>query len=77
VKHARDDYDRRIVDLEEKIPADEPVFILRAQDKVAAETVRIWANLNEDAGGDPELSRLARNHAIAMDAWPVKKAADR
>jgi hypothetical protein len=77
MKHARNDYNNRIVDLEERIPADEPVFVLRAQDRVAAETVRIWANLNDDAGGDPYLSELARNHAIAMDAWPVKKPADR
>ena len=76
MKHARNDYNNRIVDLEKKIPDDEPVFLIRGQDTVAAETVRIWANLNDDAGGDPHLSDLARNHAIAMDAWPKKKPAD-
>jgi len=76
MNHAREDYDR-IQDPEGKIPEDEPVFLIRGQDRVGAHAVRHWAFLNEYAGGDPELSRLAREHADRMDAWPKKKYADR
>jgi hypothetical protein len=75
MKHAREDY-QRIQDPAGKIPADEPVFLLRAQDAVAADVVRCWADLNLAHGGDPELSRLARAHADLMDAWPVRKLPD-
>jgi hypothetical protein len=47
--HARADYNR-IQDPANKIPQDEPVFLLRGQDKVAAATVRVWAVLNDEAG---------------------------
>ncbi len=75
MKHARTDYNR-IVDTENKIPEDEPVFLLRAQDVSAAATVRHWADLNDAGGGDPVLSELARNQAVAMDAWTPQKPAD-
>ncbi len=74
--HARADYER-IQDPAEKIPADEPVFLIRGQDAAGAAIVRCWADLHEEMGGDPELSKLARDHADRMDAWPTKKAADR
>ena len=77
MKHARDDYNDRIQDSAKKIPEDEPVFLLRAQDSAAADTVRQWAIFNDQHGGDPELSRLALLQATAMDAWPVHKPADR
>lgn len=73
--HPRKDYEH-IQDPSGKIPANEPVFLLRAQDKVAARTVRAWADYNVDAGGDPALSKTAREYADKMDAWPVKKLAD-
>jgi len=73
--HPRQDY-QRIQDSAGLIPENEPVFLLRAQDKVAARTVRAWANYNLDAGGDPQLSKMAREHADLMDQWPVKKLAD-
>jgi hypothetical protein len=72
MKHARPDYDR-IQDPSGKIPTDEPVFLLRGQDKTAATTVRLWARMQKD----PELARLAMEQADAMDLWPVKKDADR
>ena len=75
--HARDDYNR-IQDPENLIGADEPVFLLRAQDKVAPATLRFWAVVNQHNGGDPKLSALARKHADDMDAWqashPTKPA---
>ena len=73
--HAREDYNR-IQDPEGKIPEDEPVFIIRAQDAVSGDAVRYWASLNEQVGGSFEASKLARQQAARMDAWPVKKPAD-
>lgn len=73
--HPRKDY-QRIQDPAGLIPENEPVFMLRAQDTVAARTVRDWTEYNKDAGGDPKLSEMAREHAAKMDLWPVKKLAD-
>jgi len=76
MKHARADYNR-IQDPEGKIPADEPVFILRAQDQTAAATVRDWARRNQQiAGHDSAAVVLALKWADEMDKWPVKKTAD-
>ena len=58
------------------IPPDEPVFMVRAQDLVASDTVRHWAWLNDLNGGDPKLSHLAIKQAELMEAWPVHKLAD-
>lgn len=73
--HARADYNR-IQDPEGKIPEDEPVFLMRAQDENAAEVVRFWAHLNDKKGGDPKLTAWAMAHADLMDKWPTKKKAD-
>ena len=67
--HARNDYNKGKMDT---IPEDEPVFLLRAQDETAAKTVRYWANLQEIG----PLQDMAREHALLMDKWPVKKKAD-
>ena len=87
--HARQDY-QRIQDPEKKIPEDEPVFLLRAQDETAAAVVRYWVKLNRKAinaavkaKGDGSIIQrrkkavvLAEAHAIRMDDWPTKKPAD-
>jgi len=75
VIHARMDYND-VVALDKKIPADEPVFLIRGQDAVGAHIVRQWADAFESAGGDPKLAESARAHALLMDAWPKKKLAD-
>lgn len=67
--HARDDYNKGKMDT---IPKDEPVFLLRAQDVAAADTVRYWA----DSQPSGPLRTMALNHADLMDEWPVKKIAD-
>jgi len=73
--HARADYqDLKVLD--EKIPKDEPVFLIRAQDLAGADTVRYWAIKNRTLGGSAELTKSAIEHAILMDEWPVKKLAD-
>jgi hypothetical protein len=68
MKHARPDYSR-IQDPANIIPADEPVFLLRAQDRLAPTVVRKWADLVENSFGAPEIVSLARLHASAMEEW--------
>lgn len=66
--HARDDY-QRIQDPASKIPEDEPVFLLRAQDAAAPDTLRFWAGRNLIVGGDRALSDKAMEHADLMERW--------
>lgn len=75
MKHARHDYDR-IQDPAGLIPADEPVFLIRATDRVSGDAVRAWADLHVKAGGDLEIAAMALDWADQMDAWPSKKEAD-
>jgi len=75
MRHARIDYNR-IQDPAGLIPADEPVFLLRGQDRLAAPLVRTWAKFAADLGVAPELVQAARDHADAIDAWPTKKTSD-
>lgn len=69
--HARPDY-QRIQDPAGKIPEDEPVFLLRAQDDTAVRVLEYWISLNSD---DTAI-HLAKQHVERMKAWPVKKKAD-
>lgn len=75
MKHARADYDR-IQDPSGKIPKDEPVFLLRAQDQFAAETVRYYAQLIRDHNGDEKIAVACFAQARAMELWPKKKMPD-
>lgn len=72
MKHARDDYNR-IQDPAGKIPADEPVFLLRARDKYAARAVLYYAELIMADVIAPssslELAKVARDHAYDMRDW--------
>jgi len=68
MKHAREDYNR-IQDPANKIAEDEPVFLLRAQDRAAPATVRAWANVHMMNGGDPLLAIMANRHADLMEKW--------
>lgn len=58
------------------IPADEPVFLLRGQNVVAADTVRWWVEQAENVGAAPDIIAVALEHADRMEAWPKKKVAD-
>ena len=69
MKHARKDYNERIQDNANRIPADEPVFLLRAQDQVAHIAVRGWAHLHRVNGGSDVAYDLAMRHADLMDRW--------
>ena len=68
MKFTREDYNRRIVDLEGRIPDDEPVFLLRAQDVHAPSTLRHYARLLEESG-NAEMAEELRNHARQMLIW--------
>lgn len=75
MRHARDDYNR-IQDPAGKIPDDEPVFLIRAQDENGWETVMFWAHLAESRGADPAIVAKAKAHAALMMRWPAKKVPD-
>ena len=75
MRHARLDYER-IQDPENKIPSEEPVFLLRGQDKVGPFVCRVWALANALTGGEIRASKLVWWHAQAMKRWPKKKSCD-
>ena len=74
--------------LNEKIPDDEPVFLIRASDMCAVQTVNAWACLHlgtvralhpldkELVEEATELVRNARTWAKVMEEWSVTKIAD-
>jgi len=55
------------------VPADEPLFILRAQDPAAAETVRAWCTIAKVHGVPSAVLEQALAQADAMDLWQTKK----
>ena len=70
--HAREDY-QPIQDPRDEsvaIPDDEPVFLLRAQDISAPETVRHWVGINRERfGAKEDILIRALDHADKMEAW--------
>ena len=66
--HAREDYNR-IQDPEGLIPEDEPVFLLRGQDKLAPDLLRQWALQLFHKGGDPKMAGIVRDWADTMEEW--------
>lgn len=68
MKHARKDYDK-IQDGSGKIPDDEPVFLVRAQDVVGPMTVRAWARNAELVGAEDDIIAHALEHAMLMEDW--------
>ena len=68
MKFTRDDYNRRIIDTENRIPADEPVFLLRAQDALAPDTLRFYAKLLKENGNTTMAEELLA-HARSMIVW--------
>ena len=71
MKHARPDYDR-FQDPDGKIPEDEPVFMLRAQDAVAPGVVEAWALAAHNAGADAGIVQHAYEHAQLMRKWQAE-----
>ena len=68
MKFTRDDYNKRIIDTAGKIPDDEPVFLLRAQDVHAPSTLRFYAKLLEE-NGNKDMAEELRLHARQMVIW--------
>jgi hypothetical protein len=68
MKFTRDDYNKRIIDTAGKIPQDEPVFLLRAQDVYAPSTLRFYAKLLEE-DGNKDMADELRLHARQMLIW--------
>ena len=71
MKHARADYDR-IQDPAGLIPDDEPVFLLRGQDKVAPAIVENWAETVSKLGGSQKIVTAAFRQASRMRAWQMQ-----
>ena len=67
--HARKDYQERIQDSAHIIPEDEPVFLLRAQDKNAPDMVDLWADWAAEDNAEENIVKAARSHAEAMRKW--------
>mgnify|MGYP003586848497 CR=1 FL=1 len=72
--HARSDYNLRIQDSENIIPADEPVFLIRSKDIVSAKAVEVWADLAEKAGASEHIIAAARRQAELMRDYQTKHA---
>jgi hypothetical protein len=73
--HARADYDR-IQDPEHRIPDNEPVFLIRGQDRFGADAVAAYANMLEREDPGNPLIHMAREHVSRMRAWKVHKTPD-
>lgn len=72
--HSRPDY-ARIQDLWKKIPDDEPVLLLRAQDGLAASALLKYLEECEKVQPADVVAPL-RDHIEKMLAWPTKKMPD-
>ena len=83
MKFTRDDYNKRIVDLEGKIPENEPVFLLRAQDKFSSLTLKKYCEFLEDEARTTnnkslmEMAKELREHAHAMLMWKYSHTPDK
>ncbi|HTO14287.1 MAG TPA: hypothetical protein VLZ83_00850 [Edaphocola sp.] len=83
MKFTREDYNRRIVDLENRIPENEPVFLLRAQDKFASLTLKKYCDLLEAEAKEFNNESLLnmvkelREHARQMLLWKYSKIPDK
>lgn len=71
VKHARPDYNGRIVDLAGLVPQDEPVLLVRGQDVAAYDTAMAYAAYAEMRGAAPELVMMAKTHANFIKGWQM------
>jgi hypothetical protein len=69
VKHARLDYQDRIIDTHDLIPSEEPVFLLRGQDKLAPLLVEQWALEAQKQGASQNIVNAAMEQAQKMVLW--------
>jgi hypothetical protein len=69
MRFGREDYDSRIIDKDNKIPQNEPVFFLRGKDMLAPALLLEWAKQLRLSGGDPNMASNAEDHAQLMIDW--------
>lgn len=67
MKHSREDYNGRIVDTAGLIPEDEPVFIIRGQDRFAPNVLLFYATCI--ANENPDIANKVSMHAMEMLMW--------
>jgi hypothetical protein len=68
--HARQDYQNRIVDLDQKIGADEPVMLFRAQDKHFVEVLCFYyLKLVTDPNAKADIANAVRDHIQTALEW--------
>jgi hypothetical protein len=75
MRHARSDYNR-IQDPHGLIPADEPVFLLRGQDRHLPAVIKYYIDLVKADNGDPDVIKSLEIHLARVNAWPKKKSPD-
>lgn len=68
MKHARPDYDR-IQDPAGLIPADEPVFLIRGQDRAAPAAIAAWVEEAKAQGAAPDIIEAAERQIGAVVEW--------
>jgi hypothetical protein len=70
--HAREDYNG-VQDTtgHTSIKDDEPVFLLRAKDKLAPTVIRYWADMLKALGGDIATAEHIIKWADKMVAWQI------
>jgi hypothetical protein len=59
-----------------KAADNEPLFVLRAQDKLAPVVIRLWAELAAINGAGLEKIHEAKRLAFEMEQWPTRKMPD-
>lgn len=60
----------------EKMPDDEPVFVLRAQDYLAPVAMRAWIQAAYQANTNISKVEVAEQIQEAMTRWPTRKYPD-
>jgi hypothetical protein len=65
-----------LFDCFKKMGPNEPFFVLRAQDALAAELVELWSLRAKAAGCSIDKVNEAKNIAEEMLRWPVRKNPD-
>jgi len=60
----------------DKAAQDEPIFVLRAQDRLSYLIVRYWIMLAEEAGVNDKKLEEARRCEAAMREWSNQKTPD-
>lgn len=80
--HARLDYQGRIVDTANLIPENEPVFLLRGQDKLVPQILRYYVELTRSESESDDAANIAdlvENHIYHIETWQeehISKYAD-